>query len=543
MSRAELALALLLVTVPLAGCVADDPAPEADPASTEAGEASISWFEKVHAPDEIAERVEGYDDLEAAEVERIGTSLEERPIHLVEVGEGPVELWIVGRQHGDEPTGAEAILLAIEALADPDTRLPDHAPPVAKALQEHREQLLDRVTFLFVPVGNPDGAAAYQRTTALGQDPNRDHFLFTQPASDALREAFWDHTPDACLDLHNMGEGDTDYDAYGPEGPFMEDEPYQRMREEADRTVRQVDAAGANGGTFNENYRAPPPADDEPNPTAFHPGTHDMFCTARGAPGWTPEGAIPGGENGVDTHPFEWSTRLHLATVAGSALHWAGAYEATEPRVVNAHEGTADGAVASTVDVRGAEELVLQAVWRQTATEGDHNPAPASFTVTTPDGTTHEGRQPVPEAWTSTVHLDDPEPGSYELAFAGTAREHLELRAYVTPPGEPLVDVTRNAHNLTVTAADEAPGPVDVRVSDVADAPGSAVERPDAATRELNGTVEARVLADAHATLAPGETLTLPTPRDWADRGPYSAVAATEDGRLHAVVEDAYNSV
>jgi hypothetical protein len=539
-------LTLLLVTSALAGCIgAEDgvetaSGPDAPEDATDPGD--VTSFTKVHTPEEIAQIVTGYDDHPDVDVQRIGTSLEGRPIHLATVGDGPLELWVVGRQHGDEPTGGEAILLSIQALADPGAALPDDAPQVVDVLRQHREAILDDLTFHLVPVANPDGAAAYQRFTATGTDPNRDHFLFTHPFSRALREAFWERKPDACLDLHNEGTGETDYDAFGPEGPMPEDEPFARMLRDANLTVREVDAAGGNAGSYNENYHAPAPADDQPWPTAFHPGTHDMFCTARGAPGWTPEGAIEGGSNGATDPIFAWSTRLHQVTVAASALHWAGAYDATEPHVTKA-SGVLDRPVEHEVEVEEAGEATFQAVWRQTDAGGDHNPAPVRFTVTTPDGETLEGRPPHPEAWTSTVALDEAEPGTYTLRLQGAPGAEYELRTYTRPQRPDLVEVERTGEGLHLEAASSAPGDVRVRVSDVFDPADVAPSDYDPAPTDLHptdGTATERLVAEWDRTLAPGDEVTIGEPDALEGQGPYRYTAAAGD-RLDAGVEAAFN--
>jgi hypothetical protein len=540
-ARLPLLVLALLIVQPLAGCVgtggenvSSRSAPTADGAADEIA------FEQIHHPDEIRERVTELADRDPVDAQRIGTTLEGRGIDLVTVGEGPIELWIVGRQHGDEPTGGEAILLAIEALTAPDAELPSDAPEVVETFREHRDELRERVTFHFVPVGNPDGAAAYQRGTATGADPNRDHFAFAHPFSRALREAFWDRMPDACLDLHNMGTGATDFDAYGAEGPLLEAEPYERAVADANLAVREVDAAGGNGGVYNENYRSPEPADDQPNPTAFHPGTHDAFCTSRGAPGWTPEGAIEGGSNGAEDDLFAWATRLHQVTIAAHALHWAGLYDASEADVWKA-EGVAEATTEHTFTLEDPGEVTLQTVWRQASTPGDHNAAPVRFTVTTPEGDTHEGRTPHPEAWTSTVHLEDGEPGEYELSITGASDARYEVRAYSVPDRAPLVEVDRHEDGLAVQAAGERS--VQLQVSDVFApaevSPGDFAPTAEA-VHELNGTVGERTVAEFSLTLAPGETVSLAEPDRLEDRGPYHVTASAGD-RVQTVVEDAFN--
>src|SRR4051794_1730286 len=63
-------------------------------------------------------------------------------------------VWLIGLQHGNEPAGGEAMLGVASALA--------HAELAA---------LTDRVSVVIVPRANPDGAAAFRRTTASGADP------------------------------------------------------------------------------------------------------------------------------------------------------------------------------------------------------------------------------------------------------------------------------------------------------------------------------------------------------------------------------------
>jgi hypothetical protein len=537
----HLALVVFLLTGPLAGCVAQDEAP-ATPASVDEAPADPIAFEQIHAPDEIQAIVDDLTTLEAVDAQRIGTSLEGRPISMVTVGDGDHEAWIVGRQHGDEPTGGEAILLTIETLADPDAQLSADAPPILETLREHRGELLDEITFHFVPVANPDGAAAYQRGTATGADPNRDHFAFAHPFSRALREAFWQVRPDSCLDLHNMGTGDTDFDAYGPEGPLMESEAYDRMVADANLAVREVDATGANGGLFNENYRAPAPADDEPNPTAFHPGTHDLFCTSRGAPGWTPEGAIDGGDNGAEDPVLAWSTRLHQVTVAAHALHQAGSYEAADVDVWK-QSGVAEptgSQHAYTLDEAG--ELRLQTVWRQTGTPSDHNAEPVRFTVTTPSGETHEGRIPHPEAWTSTVHLEEAETGEYTLTIEGLPQAHYEVRAYAQPDTEGLLTVDRTDTGLDL-AANQTSGNLEVEITDVFDPADVEPEDFQPAADELvelNGTAGPRLLATWTLALGPGQARTIEQPEDLDGQGPFRFTAEHGE-RWQTGVEAALN--
>jgi murein tripeptide amidase MpaA len=131
-----------------------------------------------------------------ARVEHIGTSLLERAMHLVIVGEGDDDerrkIWIVGRQHPGEPMGE----WFVEGLLG---RLLDESDPVARAL-------LERAAFFVVPCVNPDGSAlGNQRTNAAGTDLNR---AWAEPSEDeapevvAVRDAMFEAGVDFFLDAH-----------------------------------------------------------------------------------------------------------------------------------------------------------------------------------------------------------------------------------------------------------------------------------------------------------------------------------------------------
>ena len=97
-------------------------------------------------------------------------------------------VWLVGQQHGNEPSGGEAMLALASALADGELT-----------------PLLDRVTVVIVPRMNPDGAAAFTRRTSLDFDLNRDHLLATLPESRGLQAAMVLLPPDMVVDAHEYG--------------------------------------------------------------------------------------------------------------------------------------------------------------------------------------------------------------------------------------------------------------------------------------------------------------------------------------------------
>ncbi len=92
---------------------------------------------------------------------------------------------LIGQQHGDEPAGAEAMLVVARELA-----------------QGLLEPLLDRINVIVLPRANPDGAATGRRVTASGVDMNRDHLLLQTPEARALARLQREYQPMVTLDAH-----------------------------------------------------------------------------------------------------------------------------------------------------------------------------------------------------------------------------------------------------------------------------------------------------------------------------------------------------
>ncbi|HLL11666.1 MAG TPA: M14 family metallocarboxypeptidase [Rubrivivax sp.] len=107
-------------------------------------------------------------------------------LHFTRGGGRPVVL-LIGQQHGDEPAGAEALLVVAQDLAA------GQAPAAAA---------LDHVDVLIVPRANPDGAAYGTRRGAHGLDVNRDHLLLRTPEAQALAAVVREWNPLVVADLH-----------------------------------------------------------------------------------------------------------------------------------------------------------------------------------------------------------------------------------------------------------------------------------------------------------------------------------------------------
>ena len=98
----------------------------------------------------------------------------------------PVAL-LIGQQHGDEPAGAEALLVVAGRLAEP-------SDPLAA--------VLERLDVVVLPRANPDGARAGQRRNAAGLDPNRDHLRLAGPEAAVIAALMQSLRPVLVADLH-----------------------------------------------------------------------------------------------------------------------------------------------------------------------------------------------------------------------------------------------------------------------------------------------------------------------------------------------------
>jgi len=189
------AIALSLAAVaPGAGAVQSTP-----PTTTFEDSAGASWTPHL---DELGLLEQIAAESPRVEIEVIGeTDATGRPLHLVRIGEPtphsmvaaqdmPVELHIC-TQHGNEPAGREACLIAIRDLAFTDD-------PVLV------EQLANQV-MLFIPSANPDGREADTRENALGVDLNRNHLEVEQSETRAIGAVIRDWKPAINMDHHEYG--------------------------------------------------------------------------------------------------------------------------------------------------------------------------------------------------------------------------------------------------------------------------------------------------------------------------------------------------
>jgi murein tripeptide amidase MpaA len=122
----------------------------------------------------------------------LGLSLDGQPIDCLEMGSGPVQVWLYGRQHPGETMAQWWMEGALDLLTDP-------ADSVGRELRR-------RCRFHVVPNVNPDGSRrGHLRTNAAGVNLNRE---WAEPSASrspeivALRGAMDESGVDFVMDVH-----------------------------------------------------------------------------------------------------------------------------------------------------------------------------------------------------------------------------------------------------------------------------------------------------------------------------------------------------
>lgn len=94
--------------------------------------------------------------------EVIGYSFLKQPIYKISIGNGPKKVLIWSQMHGNESTGTRAMMDVLNFF---------------KSNSNESQELLNHISFDFIPMLNPDGATLYSRRNAAGIDINRDFLV------------------------------------------------------------------------------------------------------------------------------------------------------------------------------------------------------------------------------------------------------------------------------------------------------------------------------------------------------------------------------
>jgi hypothetical protein len=124
--------------------------------------------------------------------ETLGQSVEGRDIFSISFGSGETHILAWSQMHGDEPTATAALFDLINFFNANDS------------FSDFRENLLNKITFHFVPMVNPDGAEKFTRENGFNIDLNRDALRLESYESKLL----WDYTekikPEFGFNLHDQ---------------------------------------------------------------------------------------------------------------------------------------------------------------------------------------------------------------------------------------------------------------------------------------------------------------------------------------------------
>jgi hypothetical protein len=138
----------------------------------------------------------------ALRTEEIGRSILGREVRSVTFGNGGTTVLLWSQMHGDESTATMALADIFRFLTEATT----------DAL---RERIRERLTVVFVPMLNPDGAEVFERENAAGIDINRDARQLATPEARALKSLRDRLRPHFGFNLHDQGARTL----AGPRGP------------------------------------------------------------------------------------------------------------------------------------------------------------------------------------------------------------------------------------------------------------------------------------------------------------------------------------
>jgi hypothetical protein len=149
---------------------------------------------------ELQEFLQRIDTVPGISVQHIACTKNSRNVSLVAISAippsgpdtGKVRVLLFAQQHGDEPSGKEAMTMLL-----------------ARAAAGKIQRVLEKVDLLIVPQMNPDGSELRQRRTAEDVDLNRNHVLLTAPETKGLHDAFYRWLPHITVDIHEYSSFDS----------------------------------------------------------------------------------------------------------------------------------------------------------------------------------------------------------------------------------------------------------------------------------------------------------------------------------------------
>jgi len=121
----------------------------------------------------------------------LGYSVEGRPIRMVSVGNGKVDVLMWSQMHGNESTATRSIVDLLSFFAENKKK---------KVVND----LMQDLRIHFIPMLNPDGASRWIRENAIGIDLNRDALRLIAPESRVLKRVRDSLNADYGFNLHDQ---------------------------------------------------------------------------------------------------------------------------------------------------------------------------------------------------------------------------------------------------------------------------------------------------------------------------------------------------
>lgn len=189
-------------------------------------------------------------------VQQVGRSVMGRPIRRIDFGTGDVTVMLWSQMHGNESTASRSLVDVLRYLRDhpADPRV---------------ERIESRLAVTVVPLLNPDGAAVFRRTNAVGIDVNRDARELATPEGRTLKQVRDDVDARWGFNLHDqnvrtrLGESGRDVLIAllaPPPGPGETNAVNRRAREMCSLLARALEpAVGDQVARYDESF----------NPRAF----------------------------------------------------------------------------------------------------------------------------------------------------------------------------------------------------------------------------------------------------------------------------------
>ena len=127
------------------------------------------------------------------EIQLLGHSVEDRPIRMVSVGHGNVDVLMWSQMHGNESTATRSIVDLLSFISE-------------NYKQKSVNSLLQDLRIHFIPMLNPDGASRWTRENAIGIDLNRDALRLIAPESQLLKQVRDSLSADYGFNLHDQSK-------------------------------------------------------------------------------------------------------------------------------------------------------------------------------------------------------------------------------------------------------------------------------------------------------------------------------------------------